>query len=512
MPDAIANPLPTARLLSALGSPLEVAGRWPRSRSLIMLHSGRLHPRWARWSILASPRATYRFAGGRSQWLGVPPTALRQVRFTHDPLEDVDAMVRAAGSSHFRPASTPFAGGWIGYFSYDLGRVIEPTVQGASPESDWPLVELAYCPSALVFDAMHLRWHAVGDVDEALALAEHHEDFIEEAFELGPIVPAISADHYTQMVERAIEYICAGDVFQANIAQRFSAGLDGSPRALALAALQRARPWYGAYLELGDTSGPILPVSALDAQALASPDTGSHSRSLDFEIEMPHRALVSLSPELFLQFDPQSRTIVTRPIKGTRPDSCDPSVLRESAKDAAELHMIVDLMRNDLGRVCEFGSIEVVEPRAIESHPTVHHGVAEVVGRLREGIRIGDILRATFPGGSVTGAPKVRAMQIIDELETAAMGPRGPYCGAIGFISNSGAITMNVAIRTLMMEPQGQPRRRQFPCDHRRWSRVVHYRAGAGIVADSIPRAEHAETLDKAQVLRDLASAELPAR
>jgi para-aminobenzoate synthetase component 1 len=155
--------------------------------------------------------------------------------------------------------------------------------------------------------------------------------------------------------------------------------------------------------------------------------------------------------------------------------------LRASVKDQAELNMIVDLERNDLGRVCEIGSVRVSQPRAIEAHPTVYHGVATVEGVLRRGVGLVDLLRATFPGGSVTGAPKIRAMEIIDELEPTR---RGPYCGAIGYIAADGSMEFNVAIRTMIVK-----------------GGRVHIPVGGGVVADSSPEGEYEETLVKARAM-----------
>jgi para-aminobenzoate synthetase/4-amino-4-deoxychorismate lyase len=215
------------------------------------------------------------------------------------------------------------------------------------------------------------------------------------------------------------------------------------------AALQAATPRYGAYLET------------------------------------PTHALVGMSPELFLDVDRRAGTAVTRPIKGTRAFHEDPAELMASAKEAAELHMIVDLMRNDLGRIAVAGGVRVDASRALESHATVHHCVAEISARLHPGITATEILRATFPPGSVTGAPKVRAMQVIDELEPCA---RGPYCGAVGLISPD-RIALNVSIRTIAMAREGAE------------GGVLRYGAGCGIVAESEPRNEYEESLHKSAVL-----------
>jgi para-aminobenzoate synthetase component I len=444
-------------------TPLDAVAAWPVDRPLAALHSGRLHERWARWSILASPTTVYRF-DGRSRWMMTPPPVLcDSINFHHDPLTDLDQLLAATRIE--RRFTTldglPFRGGWIGAFSYDLGRVIEPTAgQHSRQPSEWPLIELAWCSDALIFDHLHQRWWTINQppVDELDLSASAYCD-------LGPIRSRHDPDCYTSIVGRALRDIAAGDIFQANLAQHFDAPFTGSPRALFCRAMQRNQPWYGAYLDFID-----------------GPDAAS-------------RCAISLSPELFLEADLNTRKVLTRPIKGTRPASCDPGVLRDSAKDAAELHMIIDLMRNDLGRVCDFGTVRVTEPRIIETHPTVHHGVGEVVGRLRPGTTFADLLRATFPPGSVTGAPKIRAMQIIDRLEGS---PRNLYCGSVGCLSDDGYIALNVAIRTMLLSrhrPAGR-------FDH--FEGMIDYAAGAGIVSDSDPLSEYRETLDKAAALRAL--------
>jgi para-aminobenzoate synthetase component 1 len=454
-------------------TPDDLAARWPVDQRLLWLHSGRFHERWARWSIMASPSITWRVtADGRSQWMGDVPAPLQDVRFTHDPLRDLDAIVRATAIDYRRSLSEelPFMGGWIGFISYDVGRVIEPRAAHAARANDspWPHIELAWCPRSFIFDHATNRWFGT-DCEPTSRLTGNAGT----NFHLGALSASMEPRKYESIVARTIDYIAAGDVFQANIAQRFSAVFEGSTRGLAISAFAHAQPWNGAYLETCEAS----------------------------------RQLVSISPELFLHVDPATRRVTTRPIKGTRPAACDPDELRDSIKDQAELNMIVDLMRNDLGRVCEYATVRVVQPRLIESHPTVHHGVAEITGIAREGTTVGDLLRATFPPGSVTGAPKIRAMQIIDELETPAAGKRGPYCGAIGFISDSGAVSLNVAIRTMMIE--GIPV--SGHCDRVRSGRATYW-AGAGIVADSIPSRELQETLDKTTALQGLMASATCAR
>lgn len=189
-------------------------------------------------------------------------------------------------------------------------------------------------------------------------------------------------------------------------------------------------------------------------------------------------------------------------MKGTRPAHADPQTLAHSAKDAAELAMIVDLMRNDLGRVAALGSVRVDQPRVIERHAPgpsgVYQGVATVSARLRDSLTASDLLAATLPGGSITGAPKVRAMQIIDQLESS---PRGPAFGCVGYASTSGRLALNIAIRTAIIRGSGPHDQPGF-ID----AGTLHYAVGAGIVADSDPHSEWCETLDKARILDAITS------
>ena len=257
-------------------------------------------------------------------------------------------------------------------------------------------------------------------------------------------------ERYIDVVERILEYIRAGDVFQVNLSQRFTAPLRENPATIYSRLLASAPARYGGLLDFGD------------------------------------HALICNSPELFLQVIPDEETgtrqLQTRPIKGTRPrqPGLDAELLH-SPKDQAELNMIIDLERNDLGRVCETGSVKVAEPRTVETHPTVYHGAATITGALRSDVTFVDLLRATFPGGSVTGAPKIRAMQIIDELEPVR---RGPYCGAIGYLASDGTIMFNIAIRTMIVTGD-----------------KVHIPVGGGIVADSDPANEYEETLVKTRAM-----------
>lgn len=409
-------------------SALSALSHWPADRRVMLLHSGRRHERWARRSLLAEPAAAIRCVetgrgGARTHWHGghAPPCA-----WSDRPLRDLAAAVRAMPPGH-----------WIGYLSYDLRLWTEPVLRRAArpaPDNAWPLLEFAWCPKVRVFDAE----------DDAVASPST------SAVGLGPIEPAWSADRYAAAVRRVQAYIAAGDVFQVNLAHRLRAACHGSAdaaRRLYARLAAHTPAWYGGLLELHDG-----------------------------------RAILSASPELFLELDADG-WVTTRPIKGTLPAAADPAALRDSPKDQAELTMIVDLLRNDLGRVCDYASVRVTQPRTIETHGPVHQAVATIQGRLHRRRDVFDLLRATLPGGSITGAPKVRAMQIIDELEVDR---RGPYCGAMGWIDTTGprpSACFNILIRTLLYEP---------------WARRLDLWVGAGIVADSDPAAEHAETMAKA--------------
>ncbi len=264
---------------------------------------------------------------------------------------------------------------------------------------------------------------------------------------------SFSRSEYLRAVERVREYIFAGDIFQANLSQRFEAPLDESPWSLYRRLRSRNAAPFAAFLELPDAS------------------------------------VLSASPERFLRVD-ASGHVETRPIKGTRPRGLGPEhdaalgqALTESAKDRSENLMIVDLLRNDLSRVCAPGSVHVPELFALERYATVHHLVSTVVGDLSPGADALALLTAAFPGGSITGAPKLRAMEIIAELEPSQ---RAVYCGSIGYLSVTGELDTSIAIRTAVVR------------DGR-----VYFNAGGGIVADSDPEQEYRETLDKARGIID---------
>ena len=393
-------------------TPYDIAAAFHDEEYFAFLDSSRTDGDQGRYSILAwRPRAILRMKN-------------------ENPFPAVDRLLRSSPRS-----------GVIGYFSYDVFRFLEQYKNlQAIDDVQLPDCCLMAYDNVLVFDHRTQTWS--GEV-------EYGPPKIRDC-RIGEAQSGMSRDAYVGAVQRALEYIAAGDIYQVNLAQRFSHAFEGSPFAL-FSALRRVSPsFYGAYLNCGD------------------------------------HVVISSSPELFLR--QQGRMIETRPIKGTRPrgrdqqeDQAFKDELIASAKEAAELTMIVDLERNDLGRVCDYGSIEVVDHRYVEELPTLFHTVSTVRGRVREGTGAVDILRATLPGGSISGCPKIRAIEIIDELEPVR---RHVYTGAIGFIAGND-LRLSVAIRTMTVT-------------HGR----LYYHVGSGIVADSDPAHEYEETLQKAAGMR----------
>ena len=356
------------------------------------------------------------------------------------------------------------SGGVIGLLAYDAGA--RPAT-GPRPAA-WPDLMLARYPAMLTFDH-HERTVAVTgrgrDAAAAALAADAAEAWLAAAVEAttppppaAGFTPEAASAAYLAAVADVVARIAAGELFQANIARAWRGELEpgADPFDVLLRLAGRAAP-YGAFWRLGD------------------------------------RALVSNSPELFLTFDPASGRIETRPIKGTRPRDPDPvrdaalaAELQASAKDRAENLMIVDLMRNDLSRVAEPGSVAVDRLFEIERHPTVHHLVSTVTATALPASGPAELLAATFPPGSITGAPKHQAMKVIAAHEP----PRGPWCGSLFHIGDDGGLTASVLIRTASFERSGE---------------VWRFRtlAGAGIVADSDPALELAETEAKIRALRE---------
>jgi para-aminobenzoate synthetase component 1 len=385
------------------------------------------------------------------------------------------------------PAPVPFLGGAVGYFSYDLCQFIECLPSTAIDDLELPESYFAFYDTIVAFDHLEGKAYLVAtgfpETEEGHRLrrarmrleemknwlCSSHSVTVSEAKQsrdrdcLVVVAPSndqgngeitlksnFTPEAYKKAVNRVREYIAAGDVFQVNLSQRFEADLEIQP--------------YELYKRL----------RTVNAAPFAS------------YINFPGVTIISASPERFLKV--QSDLVETRPIKGTRPrgrnaveDDRLAHELTNSAKDHAENLMIVDLERNDLGRVCRYGTVKVTELAILETFPTVFHLTSTVIGRLRRGMSNIDLLKATFPGGSITGAPKVRAMEIIDELEPTK---RSVYTGSIGYLSFNEDMDINIVIRTFLIK-EGR----------------AYFQVGGGIIYDSDAEAEYVETLDKARAL-----------
>jgi para-aminobenzoate synthetase component 1 len=432
------------------------SGRWleriARRPWAVFLDSGWPSCPGGRFDILsAEPLLTLTTRG--------PTTEIREGPKRRETRADpFQALQQALGPPRAGIEGLPFSGGAIGYFGYDLARRLERLPATAADDTGLPEMAVGVYSWALVVDHLAARSWLVGrDPDELKrrreVLLTDPQPRPECRFRvLGPPRPHLTRRRYAEAFARIQGYIHAGDCYQVNLAQRFSALAEGDPW-WAYRRLRRLNPApYSAYLAT------------------------------------PGACVLSCSPERFLRV--RDGRVQTRPIKGTRPRDPDPgedrrraAALAASPKDRAENVMIVDLLRNDLGKVCEVGSIHVPELFAVESFARVHHLVSTVAGRLDTGRTALDLLRACFPGGSITGAPKLRAMEIIEELEGVR---RGVYCGAIGYLGDDGAMDTNIAIRTLIYSPG-----------------KTHFWAGGGIVRDSDPEQEYRESLDKAGVFLD---------
>ena len=367
----------------------------------------------------------------------------------------------------------PFQGGAAGYFGYDLYQHLEKIDAKQHDDMQFPDMVVGFYDLVVAFD--HIKKQAWifssgFPLTEEIARKKHAEErcqWLVSEFTKMTALPALSMsviknemiesnftrEKYIEAVETVKEYILAGDIFEANISQRFSTLLPSS-------------------------------ISTLDLyRRLCMFNPAPFSAYLVFD----GVTVISASPERFLKLT--NGRVETRPIKGTRrrdknaiEDSRLAQELLASEKDYAENIMIVDLLRNDLSRVCRDFSVKVPELCSLESYATVHHLVSVVIGELRESFNAIDLLRATFPGGSVTGAPKIRAMEIIAEIEPTQ---RGPYCGSVGYIGFNGDMDLSITIRTFCVKNQ-----------------TVTFQAGGAIVVDSNPLSEYEETLTKANALR----------
>ncbi len=450
-------------------TPVVAAARLVGRRGRVLLHSARDDDGCGRYSFVACEPAVTLEARGRQIVVRDAAGEIRE-RYEGDPFERLAALCdefdgapaadRDGASSRSAAAPVPVA---IGYLGYDLGRIIEQLPAGPSLGDDVPDLWFGFYGAVARFDrggACEIVG-ADGVARGRLAAALNAgPDAPGPAPRLGPLRSDTDLAGYRAQVQRILAYILAGDVYQVNLARRLVASIERAGDALAI---------HAALLECAPAGfGAVLETDAAD--------------------------IVSGSPERFLMRPPAGSRLETRPIKGTRKRSGDAArdrvvaaELRADPKERAEHLMIVDLERNDLGRVAELGSVIVDDFAYVVELPTLYHLVSTVSCRVRAGVGLAEILRATFPSGSITGAPKIRAMQIIDELEPAR---RGPYTGAIGYIGQGGAIDLSIAIRTAVVA-SGQLR--------------LH--VGGGIVADSTPERELEETEEKAAAWRVALSA-----
>jgi para-aminobenzoate synthetase component 1 len=467
---------PLVEPLEGLGDPAEVAGRFLDLPWLLLLDSA------STGNAIPDTRALSRFS-----FLSADPAAVVRSKGQVVQVLEAGTWRAAAGDaldvargwlremrSESQPGLPPFQGGVAGYIGYDYGSVLERVPSTRFDDLALPDVVLGRYDWVIAWDhhagagwlisrgGPERRRMVLDRLVSAEPRTARRAAPDAEPWARGASAPAYAADAatgiglrstfthrgYLDAVAKVREYIVAGDIFQANLSQRFQAPLREPPFELYRRLRRRNPAPFAAYL-------------AFDAVTV-----------------------LSASPERFLRLDPDGR-VETRPIKGTRPRGLGPMhdaalgrALAESVKDRAENVMIVDLLRNDLSRVCRPGTVRVPELFALEQHPTVHHLVSTVLGELEPGADAVDLVRAAFPGGSITGAPKVRAMEIIAELEPTR---RGVYCGAIGYLSATGAMDTSIVIRTFVLR-DGE----------------LYFQAGGGIVADSDPELEYRETLDKA--------------
>ena len=417
----------------------------------VFLDSGHGSAFAGRYDILtAAPRQTLTTVGGETEIRSADGI----VRSSVDPLE---LLRRALGEVDTIGGELPFTGGAIGCFAYDLGRRFERLPAIAARDIDFPEMVVGIYDWAYVIDHRDKRAWLVGDGPAGVGLprrpvlpatAGPASPRPQGPFEVvSPVTANFTRESYARAFAAVQEHIRRGDCYQVNLAQRFAAKVRGDS--------------YSAYLALRRINP--APFSAF--------------------LCTPYGDILSSSPERFLRV--ADGRVETRPIKGTRPRLADEGAdrrqreeLAASAKDRAENVMIVDLLRNDLGKACAAGSVKVSRLFEVESFAQVHHLVSTVTGALAPGRHPLDLLRGCFPGGSITGAPKLRAMEVIDALEPER---RSIYCGSIGYLSANGRMDLNVAIRSLL-----------------RVGGSIYAWAGGGIVADSRVDDEFQESLDKA--------------
>lgn len=413
----------------------------------MMLHSGYANHPHSRYDIVvAEPRITLVTRGETSEIRNADGTVTPS---TDDPLTLLHQALASCVFSNASLPELPFIGGAVGLFGYDLGRRFESLPQQAQNDLTVPDMAVGIYDWALIVDhhRQTVTLLSYGDIQARLAWLEQQRPADGEPFALSSRWQSnMSREQYGEKFRQVQAYLQSGDCYQVNLAQRFQARYRGDEWQAFVRLNRSNRAPFSAFLRLDDS------------------------------------AILSLSPERFIQLE--QGHIQTRPIKGTLPRLDDPLAdakqakrLANSAKDRAENLMIVDLMRNDIGRVAVPGSVRVPELFVVEPFPAVHHLVSTITATLPATLHATDLLRAAFPGGSITGAPKVRAMEIIDELEPHR---RNAWCGSIGYLSACGNMDTSITIRTVTAT-QG----------------TLYCSAGGGLVADSEEGAEYQETFDK---------------
>jgi anthranilate synthase component I len=443
---------PVARLLGRWRPDFLKAHIADPARFPFLLESASAGTRQGRYDLLLT-------AGAETLWLDAGGTLVGERAAGNGFLGALDAWFAAERLPGPLGTPLPFTGGWFVYLGYELAAEVEPRLR--LPHGPGPVAFAARVRSAAIYDHDTGELWLVAEAGaeaELAALQGRLEPLANPAPEPPPIPPLALAeddpDRYRRAVLRALEYIAAGDVYQANLAREWRARLpDGVSAAALYAHLRRANP------------GPFAGLAAL-----------------------PGMTVLSTSPERLVSR--RGLRVETRPIAGTRPrrgdDARVTAELRANAKEQAEHVMLLDLERNDLGRICTAGSVEVDEYMTIESYAHVHHIVSNVRGETRADVTPGQVIRALFPGGTITGCPKVRCMEIIAELEDR---PRGAYTGSLGYLNRDGSLDLNILIRTATV--------RSLP----KLGRELSILAGAGIVADSDPGRELEETRAKARGL-----------
>jgi para-aminobenzoate synthetase component 1 len=414
-------------------------------------------------------------ADGFSYWMAMPKEVFEFHAGQVEPLEKLQQVL-----DKYKPTKPPlpngmFTGGWVGFFGYELGGHLEPAPCTNTDDLRLPLIRLCFYDRLIAYDHNKKSFQLITlELDNDTETPQQKLSFLEtlldkarnvqiatpppadiENTDFSRVRSNITKDYYLRAFKKIKRHIYDGDVYQINFSQRFDCQFLARPIDLFHWQNRYNPSPYSAYIDAGD-----------------------------FQI-------VSASPEMFITV--KNGIISTKPIKGTRKRLEETSAearqtnaknlqqLIDSVKEKAELNIIIDLERNDLARLCVPGTRKVIQPRTIETYRSVFHAVATVAGKLRDNVNFRDILKAVFPGGSITGAPKIRSMQIINEIEPTA---RGVYTGSIGYLGLDGSVCLNIAIRTIIIK-----------------NKSAYVQTGGGIVADSDPIAEWNETLVKARAL-----------